>query len=78
MIGNSFVPVQKPGHFGAGHGVPEPGSFRCQGGRLEHPPGKVPLLHTTEGDGIAVNRTLQVGVDPALGTTQDYSALEQP
>lgn len=59
------LPVQKPGHFGAGHGRPKPGSFRCQSGRLEHSPGKVPLLRAAKGDGVAVNCTLQVGVDPA-------------
>ena len=60
----SHTPVEEPRCLGAGQGGPEAGSLRCHGSILKHPPGKVPLLRSPEGDGIAVHCALQVGMDP--------------
>lgn len=62
------TPVQNPRYFAAGQRRPELGSFRRQAGVLEHAPGEVPLLHATEGYGVAVNCAFQVGMDPGQHT----------
>ena len=58
-------PVEEPRCLGAGQGAPETGRLCCHGSILKHPPGKVPLLRSPEGDGAAVHCALQVRMDPA-------------
>lgn len=60
-------PVQNPHVFATGQGCSELVCLVYQSGIPELFPGKVPLLLTAEGNGVAVDSRAKVGVDPGVG-----------